>query len=72
MHWPWGTQLTQTQAKETAKYLLNLSQATVFGSVGIFFVQIINFSLSLLLFILGVSLAAFLYLFSMKILKGVK
>lgn len=33
MKWPWGTELTYRQAEETAKYLLNISQATVLGSV---------------------------------------
>jgi hypothetical protein len=34
MKWPWGSKITETQAKELAKYCLAISQASLIGSVG--------------------------------------
>jgi uncharacterized membrane protein len=72
MKWPWGSELTYKQAEETAKYLLNISQATIIGAVGSLFIPNLAILIRIVLLIFGVLLGFFLYLFAMRLFKEVK
>lgn len=72
MRWPWGSELTEKQAEETAKYCLNISQTTFIGAVGILFILDFDIVFRIIIFIFGALFAVFLYLFAMKLFKGVK
>ena len=72
MNWPWGTSISQIQAEETAKLLLNLCQATIIGSVGLLFIAEIDGLRKIMLFILGGIVTTVLFMIAMKLFKGVK
>ena len=70
--WPWGSEFTEHQAEESAKFLLNLSQATFIGSFGAFFLKDIEAGFQILIFLIGFITGILLYLFAMRLLKEVK
>ena len=72
MKWPWGTKVTEAQAKALAGYCLAISQATLIGSIGYMFISEADFVKKLVILILGLFVATVLLLFGMRLLRGVK
>ncbi len=72
MRWPWGRNITKLQAVEVGKLCLNLCQATLIGTVGIFFISKFNVYVRGILILSGIMLAMLLFTFAMLLFEEVK
>jgi len=72
VRWPWGTRVTEIQAKELAKYCFAISQAALIGSVGYVFIGEGDFVRKLAILLLGLFVATVLLLLGMRLLREVK
>ena len=72
MKWPWGSHITQIQAKEAAKFLLGLCQATIIGTAGYSLLPNVDILQKILVSVAAIIVIVVLFLVAMKLLKEVK
>ena len=71
MRWPWGRTITRLQIIETGKFCLNLSQATLVGTLGSVYVYKVNMYVSAILTVSGIIIAILLFIIAIKLFEGV-
>ena len=69
MKWPWGKNITEIQAKEIGKFCLNLCQATLLGTFGIFYVNEMNVYIRVIIVLNGFISAILLFLLAIRLFE---